>query len=116
MQIKVQDLHKQHALVQASHAMVKAYSRHETMVPALEEVGQKHPDLLPEQLISLWVGINASIQVFDPTSDMEDQLCQQLLKIIAALGFNSEDFDQDADQSRCMLQMAAAAADMLTSV
>ena len=59
MTLKVKDLHKDHALVRAAHKMVSEHEMNDTMVPALEAVHAEFPEVEPEYLIALWVGINA---------------------------------------------------------
>jgi len=44
---------------------------------------------------------------------VENELCEQLIKIVTALGFDVEEFDEDASQMFCMVKMATAAADKL---
>lgn len=44
---------------------------------------------------------------------VENELCEQLIKIVTALGYDAEEFDQDSGQMVCMVQMATAAADKL---
>lgn len=58
-QIVLRDLHSNHPVVKAAHAMVEAHSRYVTALPALEEVTARFPDLKAEHLILLWVGVNA---------------------------------------------------------
>lgn len=57
--LRVRDLHRNHPLVRAGIAMVGAHGRHESMLPALEEVREQFPAVLPSHLILLWVGVNA---------------------------------------------------------
>lgn len=76
MQIKVKDLHKGHDLVKASHSMAQAFQKHGTMVLALEDVAKEYPNVLPEHLICLWLGINAIRQGNPSISDMEAELNQ----------------------------------------
>lgn len=59
MQITVKDLHKEHPVVLAAKAMVDAHNKHETMLPALECVAEKIPEVPNEILIALWCGVNA---------------------------------------------------------
>lgn len=59
MPIRLDELHKDHELIRAAHAMVIAHKSHTTALPALEQVQGNHPDVNPEHLIILWVGINA---------------------------------------------------------
>ena len=61
MTVKVKDLHRHHPLVEAALAMEKAYQRHETLIPAMEEVRDDHPGLTEEQAILLWLGCNAAL-------------------------------------------------------
>ena len=57
--IKIADLSRDHQLVQAGYAMEKAHDEHETMHPALMAVHEKFPDLQPNIIIALWIGVNA---------------------------------------------------------
>lgn len=67
MHIAVRDLHKEHPIVLAAKAMVDAHSKHETMLPALECVAEKIPEVPHEMLIVLWCGVNAkSAALNDP--------------------------------------------------
>ena len=59
MPLRLDELHKDHDLVRAAHAMVHAHMDHETALPALEDVREQFPDVSAEHLICLWVGINA---------------------------------------------------------
>jgi len=59
MRVLVKDLSKEHPAVRASHMMVEAHGRHETLLPAVEEVQEEFPELEPEQLVLIWIGINA---------------------------------------------------------
>ena len=59
MSLKVADLYREHPVIQAAHMMVGAHQRYETMIPALEDVREEFPELEPEQIILLWIGVNA---------------------------------------------------------
>lgn len=59
MGINVGELHRGHVLVLAAIAMATAYANNETLLPAIEEVHEKFPDLTRDQLILLWLGVNA---------------------------------------------------------
>jgi len=57
-----------YAMISAAKAMVVAHSRHETMVPAVEEVQEQFPDISTGHLIACWMGVNAkSREGLDPT-------------------------------------------------
>ena len=58
-EVTIEELHKEHPLVQAARAMVKAHGEHEMMFAALEQVKNEFPNIRTELLITLWVGINA---------------------------------------------------------
>ncbi|NOI14810.1 hypothetical protein [Vibrio hepatarius] len=60
MKIEVKDLNKSHPLVLAAHLMSVAYHQYETMIPACEMVLEQFPQLTPEQVICLWVGVNCA--------------------------------------------------------
>ena len=57
--LKLTDLHREHPVVEAAHMMVEAHRLHETMVAALDDVQAEFPELEPEQIILLWIGVNA---------------------------------------------------------
>ena len=59
MDLKIKDLHKNHPVVLAAHAMVKAHESNDMMWGALEEVRGHFPEVKPEHLMVLWIGINA---------------------------------------------------------
>jgi hypothetical protein len=59
MKFSVADLSKEHPIVKAAHAMVVAHGDNETLLPAIDEVREGFPEISQEQLIVLWVGINA---------------------------------------------------------
>lgn len=59
MTIELRDLHREHPLVQASKDMVKAHENNDTLVPALEEMSEKYPELSEDYLILLWLGVNS---------------------------------------------------------
>lgn len=59
MPLRLDELHKAHDLVKAAHAMVHAHMDNETAMPALDDVQREFPGVPTEQLICLWVGINA---------------------------------------------------------
>lgn len=57
--IRVRDLHKDHWLVKAGKSMVLAHSKHETLLPALEEITEQYPQLSSDMGIAMWIGINS---------------------------------------------------------
>lgn len=59
MDIDVGELHHDHVLVRAARAMVNAHANSETLTPAIELVHELFPDLTRDQLILLWLGVNA---------------------------------------------------------
>lgn len=59
MNIKAKELSKDHPAVQAAHMMVEAHRKYHTMLPACEEVGEQFPGMEPEQVMLLWIGVNA---------------------------------------------------------
>ncbi|MBE4621015.1 hypothetical protein [Vibrio navarrensis] len=69
MKIKVKDLSKEHPAVLAARLMADEYDRNETLVPACEAVLKKFPDLTPEQVICLWLGVNAEERKSLPTDE-----------------------------------------------
>lgn len=62
MKIRIKDLHKEHTAVRAARLMAKVYPEHETMIPACEIVYEEFPKLTPEQVMCLWLGVNAEAQ------------------------------------------------------
>ena len=58
MTLKVRDLSKDHTLVLAGKRMVSAHSHFDTAGTALQQVAKEFPEIDPEHLIALWVGIN----------------------------------------------------------
>lgn len=48
-----------HVIGKAAHVMVYARDRHETMVPAINEVREQFPELATRHLVLLWIGVNA---------------------------------------------------------
>ncbi|EOW9459296.1 hypothetical protein ACOCGI_000343 [Vibrio cholerae] len=62
MKIKIKDLHKAHAAVLGARLMAKVYPEHETMSPACEIVNEQFPELTAEQVMCLWLGVNAEAQ------------------------------------------------------
>ncbi len=57
--LDVKDLHKNHPLVLAAHEMVKAHAKHETMLPAIEEVKEEFLIIDSDKLMLMWIAINA---------------------------------------------------------
>jgi hypothetical protein len=57
--IKVGELHAQHALMLSALAMVEAYKRHDYMMPAVADVQERFPDVDPNYLIAIWIGVSA---------------------------------------------------------
>jgi len=60
LSLKVRDLDREHPVVKAAYTMLHAYLEHDTMVPALYQVHEAHPDVPEDYLICLWAGINAA--------------------------------------------------------
>lgn len=58
MTIKISDLNEEHPLVCAGRRMVSAHRHFYTAGTAVKEVSKEFPDVEPELLIALWVGIN----------------------------------------------------------
>jgi hypothetical protein len=54
-----------------------------------------------------------SDRVDEAQDSIENDLCNELIKIVGALGFEPESFDSESSQMCCMLHMARAAADKL---
>ena len=59
MPIRLDELSKEHEMVRAAYAMVAAHSDYETALPALEDIQAQFPNIEPEHLVILWIGINA---------------------------------------------------------
>lgn len=59
MTIHVRDLHEGHPVVRAAIEMVKPHAENKTMLPTLEEIGEKYPSVPRDYLICIWIGINA---------------------------------------------------------
>ncbi|HGS4926189.1 TPA: hypothetical protein ACMDRV_002492 [Vibrio parahaemolyticus] len=62
MRIIANQLNKNHPVVLAARLMSEAYHRHETMIPACSLVKERFPELEPEQIMCLWIGVNAANQ------------------------------------------------------
>lgn len=59
MEFHMSELSSQHPIVLAAYAMVKAHAKHETMIPACEEVMEQFPSLSLDQVYLMWISINA---------------------------------------------------------
>lgn len=57
--LEVKDLSKDHPVVKAAYRMVEAHQWNETLLPAIEQLSDEFPEIEPEILIALWLGINA---------------------------------------------------------
>ena len=57
--IKIKELNSNHVAVCAGVEMVKAHKKHNTMVPAIDEVRLLCPKVEYGYLILLWIGVNA---------------------------------------------------------
>ncbi|EOB9552172.1 hypothetical protein ACIX9V_000032 [Vibrio vulnificus] len=62
MKIEIRDLHKNHPVVLAARVMAEAHHNHETMAPACSMVSDLFPELTPDQVMCLWLGVNAGVQ------------------------------------------------------
>lgn len=69
MKIQIKDLSKNHPVVLAASLMAEMYHQYETMVPACEAVIEEFPHLTPEQVICLWLGVNAEERKALPTDE-----------------------------------------------
>lgn len=58
MKISIKELNKDHELILAGKEMVRAHNKFDTLKPAVDFVAEKYPDIDPDFLISLWIGIN----------------------------------------------------------
>lgn len=66
MEIKVDQLSKDHPAVKAASMMVDAHQRHDTMNPAVEDVADEFPEMTSDQLRVMWIAVNAKAQQILP--------------------------------------------------
>lgn len=59
MEIKFDDLSKDHPIVKAAHRMVEFHDAYDSMNPALDDAKAEFPEITYDQLALLWIGINA---------------------------------------------------------
>lgn len=57
--VAIKNLHKHCKILLAAHEMVHEHELNETMLPAVESVKRKFPEIPCEFLNTLWIGINA---------------------------------------------------------
>lgn len=60
MKFSMADLDKQHSVVLAARLMHDLYQQHENMFEPCSQVLEAFPELSPEQVMCIWVGINIS--------------------------------------------------------
>jgi len=70
MNINIEDIvktGKRHIVIQAAFYMVDAHARHNTMLPAIDDVYEKFPELDFDQLVLMWIATNATANRFEQT-------------------------------------------------